>query len=156
MQLPQVLALLLPVLPTHKRAVRKKFCIGVVDLDVIGKRLGVTVLFVQHDDRAIVMQEDLEEFLKAQWCFALEQHPCCRDTVDDVSSTELPGQLVLVEIRSRQEVESSSCNANDTPAEILDAHYGGLDRRKAATLKVLWASVLGVEQSYIQPMQCLS
>jgi hypothetical protein len=69
-----------------------------------------------------------------------------------VSSAELTGQLVLVEVRSRQEIESFSCNANDTPAEILDAHYGGLDRRKAATVKVRWTSALSVEQRGVQPM----
>ena len=110
------------------------------------------VLLVQHDNRAIVMQEDLEKFLKTHWCFALEQQPCCLDAGDDVSSAELPGQLVLVEICGRQQVESFTCNADNSPAVILDTHDGGLDRRKAATMKVFWASALGIEQCGVHPM----
>ena len=128
----------------------------VVDLDVIRKRLGVIVLLVQHDDGAIVMQEDIEEFFKLYRFFALEQQPRCLDTVGDVSSAELPGQLVLVEIHSLQQVKSFSCNANNSPAVILDTHYGGLYRGKAATVKVPWASALGVEQCDVHPIQCLS
>ena len=114
------------------------------------------VLLVQHDDGAVVMQEHIKKVFKPHWFFALEQQPCCLDAGDDVSSAELPGQLVLVEIRGRQQVDGFPCNADNSPAVILDTHDGGLDRRKAATFKVFWASALGIEQCGVHPMQCLS
>src|SRR5262245_46237879 len=112
------------MLPTHKGAVRKQGCIGVVNLNVIREWLGGIVLLAEHDHGAVVVQEGTEKVLKRHRFFALEQQPGRLDTGDDVSPTEPPGKFVLMEIHRCQQIKSFSRDSDDSPAAILDTHYG--------------------------------
>lgn len=61
------------MLPRNHRSIRKEISARVIDPDVLGDPGAVSILLIQHDDRAISPEELLEESCLVQWCVSSEQ-----------------------------------------------------------------------------------